>query len=530
MSPSTRWRVLAVAGTLLLLGWFAAANFVSDETRTGSGWIPDSQIRLGLDLRGGIHWVLGPQLDAAVDAELDSLSASLGAFLEEDGVALSQNLVQDRELVLEAGTSGDVDALRRAGLDTRSLRVVREEGNRLAFALTPEASQAVREAGMRQVLEVLRRRIDDPIKGVPESVVTRQGTDRVLVQIPGKDVDRERARGLLRKTGHLEFKLVRDQAPTEELLRAKYPDGLPEGTEVVPEKDSETERILNVYLVPTSAALTGQELTNAFSSLDNRFGWIVNFQFNSEGARRFAKLSGDNIGEQLAIVLDGEVASAPRLEDRIGGGRGFVRGRFTADEASELAIILRAGSLPIPIQIEEERTVGPALGQDSIERGVRAAGLGLLLVIVFAAVYYRLSGVYAAVALLANLVLLVGIMSMATATLTLPGIAGLVLTVGMAVDANVIIFERIREELRLGKVPRAAIRTGFNKATWTILDANITTLVTAIVLFNYGTGPIKGFAVTLSIGIVTSVFAALVITRLLFEIYPGNRAASAVSI
>ncbi len=382
---------------------------------------------------------------------------------------------------------------------------------------------------MRQVLEVLRRRINDPVRGIPDSVVTRQGEDRVLVQIPGGQIDRGRARALLKSTGFLEFKIVLDDAPTEELLRAGYPDGLGEGRSVVLERDGETDQVLTAYLVSDSADITGEYLDDARVGFDAQQRPLVDFQFNPEGGKRFRDLTGANVKERLAIILDENVYSAPVIQSQI-STRGQITGRFTSQEAADLAIVLRAGSLSVPVVIEEERSVGPALGQDSIDRGTQAAMLCLLLTLAFAVGYYRLSGGYAALALLANLVLLIGLMSGFEATLTLPGIAGLVLTVGMAVDANVIIFERIREELRTGKGPRAAINSGFSKARWTVLDANLTTLITALILFQFGTGPIKGFAVTLSIGIITSVFSALVITRLLFQLYPGSRPVAQLSI
>jgi preprotein translocase subunit SecD len=319
---------------------------------------------------------------------------------------------------------------------------------------------------------------------------------------------------MLRVTGFLEFKIVLDIAQTEELLRAKYPEtGLPEDTTVAFERDKETDRVISAYLVREEADLTGDYLTDARPGFDNQQRPQVDFAFNPAGA----------------IILDDRVYSAPTIQSRI-ATRGTISGRFTVEEASDLSVILRAGSLSVPVVIEEERTVGPALGADSIRRGVRAMIVGLVAVVVFTALYYRVSGLYASAALAANLLLLIGVMSMFEATLTLPGLAGIVLTVGMAVDANVIIFERIREELRAHKTPRAAISTGFSKAFWTIMDANITTLGTAIVLYNYGTGPIKGFAVTLSIGVVTSVFAALVITRLMFAIFPGERHVESLSI
>jgi len=294
--------------------------------------------------------------------------------------------------------------------------------------------------------------------------------------------------------------------------------------------DPETKNILRAYLVPSEAAITGALLADARVQFDNRRSeWLVSFAWNAEGADAFGEITEANIGAPLAIILDGRVFSAPTIRDRI-SRNGEITGNFSSQDAAALAVILRAGSLPIPVNLEEERTIGPALGADSIRAGVRASILGLLLVVAFVAGYYRLSGGYASLALGINLVLLVGLMSLFQATLTLPGIAGLVLTVGMAVDANVIIFERIREELREGKTVRAAIATGFQKSRWTILDANITTLITAIILYEYGTGPIKGFAVTLSVGIITSVFAALVLTRMLFSLYPGQRNVDALSI
>ena len=360
-------------------------------------------------------------------------------------------------------------------------------------------------------------------------MVTQQGVDRVLVQIPGGQIERSRARELLRVTGFLEFKLVQDSAQTEEILLARYDGELPADTEIAFERDKETQRVLTAFLVNEHADLTGDYLKDARVGFDRQQRALVRFTFNAAGGKIFQKLTGEHVGEQLAIVLDDQVYSAPAIRSQI-STRGEISGRFTAQEAADLAVVLRAGSLAVPVVIEEERTVGPALGADSIRRGVRASIVGLVLVLFFIVVYYRLSGVYAAIALLANLLLLIGVMSMFEATLTLPGLAGVVLTVGMAVDANVIIFERIREELRGGRTPRGAVATGFNKAFWTIMDANITTLITALVLFEYGTGPIKGFAVTLSIGVVTSVFAALVITRAMFLVYPGTRHIEALSI
>jgi preprotein translocase subunit SecD len=524
-----RLRIGSIAAVVLLFGFYAVANFVPDEQRVASPLLPDGGLRLGLDLQGGIHWVLGVKLDVAVEQELDFLRDNLEGQLGDEGVTGLELDVSDGRLLVMDGTAADAVRMRELASDTGVLRPVRDEPGRLEFILSDAWQQEVRTRGMGQVLEVLRRRIGDPIRGIPDSVVTQQGVDRVLVQIPGGQIDRARARELLRVTGFLEFKLVRDAAQTEELLLAKYDGELPKDSEIAFERDKETNRVLGAYLVGETPDLTGKYLKDARVGFDRQQRAIVQFQFNPAGGTIFQNLTGENIGERVAIVLDDQVYSAPAIRSRI-STRGEITGRFTAQEAADLAVVLRAGSLAVPVAIEEERTVGPALGADSIQRGVRASILGLTLILLFTIVYYRLSGAYAGVALLANLLLLVGVMSMFEATLTLPGLAGVVLTVGMAIDANVIIFERIREELHAGKTPRAAVGTGFNKAFWTIMDANITTLITALVLFEYGTGPIKGFAVTLSIGVVTSVFAALVITRAMFLAYPGTRHIEALSI
>jgi len=524
-----RVRLASIAAVVFIFGYLAIANFVPAQTRLANPLLPDKGMRLGLDLQGGIHWVLGVKLDIAEKHELEFLEGAVQNLAEDEGFDLEKVAVEDGRLKVTTQAKADVQKVRDWASEHGGLKVVSEAGNRVELVLTDRWRKEVRERGMKQVLEVLRRRIDDPVTGIPESVVTRQGDDRILVQIPGGEIERERAGELLKVTGFLEFKIVIDSAQTEELLRAKYPEGLPENSVIVFEEDRESHRVLGAYLVSQKADLTGDYLTDARVRFDRQGRPVVSFTFNAEGGRIFGELTSKNIGKQLAIILDGRVYSAPVIRSQI-SMRGQIEGRFTPEEAANLAVVLRAGSLAVPVAIEEERTVGPALGADSIARGVEASIVGLVLILLFAVGYYRLSGVYAGVALLANLLLLVGVMSLFEATLTMPGLAGIVLTVGMAVDANVIIFERIREELRAAKMPRGAIATGFNKAFWTILDANITTLITAVVLFEYGTGPIKGFAVTLSIGVVTSVFSALVITRALFAIYPGTRQVESLSI
>jgi preprotein translocase subunit SecD len=524
-----RLRIASLAALVLFFGFLAVANFIPEQTRLASPLLPDDGMRLGLDLRGGIHWVLGVKLEIAERHELDFLSDLLRDRSGDGDFSVESVSIEDGSLVVEVFSKSDAEAVRDWAEQHGGLASVSDTGEQLSFQLTDDWRTQVRERGMNQVLEVLRRRIGDPITGIPESVVTRQGDDRILVQIPGGQIERSRAREMLRVTGFLEFKIAQDGAPTEELLKERYQPELPEGTEIALERDKESDRVINAFLVSERAAVTGDYLTDARVQFDRMGRPVVGFTFNSEGGRIFGELTRDNIGERLAIILDERVYSAPTIQSQI-NMRGQIEGRFTPQEAADLAVVLRAGSLAVPVEIEEERLVGPALGADSIDRGVRASIVGLILILFFVIVYYRLSGVYAAVALLANLLLLIGVMSLFEATLTLPGLAGVVLTVGMAVDANVIIFERIREELRTEKTPRGAVNTAFNKAFWTIMDANITTLITALVLYEYGTGPIKGFAVTLSIGVVTSVFAALVITRTMFAVYPGTRPVERLSI
>jgi preprotein translocase subunit SecD len=524
-----RLRIISVAALVALLAFFSLANFVPEERRIESPLLPDGGLRLGLDLQGGIHWVLGVKLEAAIDHELEFMAGNLAEAAKTEEIEFGDVDAENQQLSIEVFSDANATKVREWAGRTGSLVEVSSGEDQIVYALSKEWTQEVQQRAMSQVLEVLRRRIDDPIRGIPDSVVTRQGTDRVLIQIPGGQIDRSRAREIIKVTGFLEFKIVNDTAPSEELLLARHDGGVPDDSEVVFERDKETQRVLAAYLVPSAADVTGDYLTDARVGFDRQQRPIVEFQFDAKGGKIFSELTAENIGDRLAIILDEQVYSAPNIQSRI-GTRGQITGRFTMQEAADLAVVLRAGSLSVPVVIEEERTVGPALGADSIDRGLKASVIGLVMIVVFSIGYYRMAGVYASIALAANLFMLVGIMSLFGATLTLPGFAGLVLTVGMAVDANVIIFERIREELRAGKLPRAGIATGFNKALWTILDANFTTMITALVLFEYGTGPIKGFAVTLSIGVVTSVFAALVITRLLFDIYPGNRHVESLSI
>ncbi len=364
-----------------------------------------------------------------------------------------------------------------------------------------------REDAVERAVEVIRNRVD--AFGVKEPSISRQGTNEIVLQLPGV-MDRRRALDVVGKTAQLEFKLVVDNPSI--LSKALS------GEEIPPEYEVLYDREGNAWLVKRKPLLTGEGVKKAYVSFDQYNQPVVSLEFSPEATKRFAQITGENVGRKLAIVLDGKVQSAPVIRERISGGKAMISGRFTPQEAKDLALVLRVGALPAPMKVVEERTVGPLLGQDSINKGIKSAVIGAALVFVFMLVFYGLPGLMADLALLFNILIILAGLGLFKATLTLPGIAGIILTLGMAVDANVLINERIKEELRSGNPIRAAIRAGYDKAFLTIVDSNLTTLIAAVMLFQFGTGPIKGFAITLSIGILASMFTAIVFTRLLFEI------------
>jgi preprotein translocase subunit SecD len=499
--------VAVVLGTILA----AYPSFFSEEERRASGWIPDAGLTLGLDLQGGIHWVLSIDTEKAVEQEIERVRKLLAEDAEKQGFALGTAAVNERgELELRGADTSKVQA--RIEEDFPTVSAESRDGV-LRLRLTDTWRREVVQRGVRQALEVLRRRVDG--LGVREPVIAPQGDDRILVQMPGQ-VDPVEARKMISRTTFLQFKHVLDSAETEELLRARHAT-IPDDQEVVVALGSDGS-VREAYLVPKVELLTGAMLEDARLIFGRRNEPLVNFTWNAEGTRIFREFTGEHIGERLAAVLDGEVLTAPVIRSRI-GREGQIEGRFTQEEAANLAVALRSGALPIPLVIEEERAVGPALGADSIRQGVIASAVGSVLVIAFMLAYYSVSGAIANVAVLLNLAMIIALMGAFEATLTLPGIAGLVLTVGMAVDANVLIFERIREELRLGKPLRTAVQQGFRRSALTIVDANLTTMIAAFILYYLGSGPVQGFGVTLGIGIVTSVFCALFVSRVLIDVW-----------
>ena len=372
-----------------------------------------------------------------------------------------------------------------------------------------------RQDATDRVVEVVRNRIDE--FGVREPVISKQGKDQVVVQLPGV-TDRDRAKEIVGKTAHLEFRLVSDNS---DLIKKAEEGKAPEGYEF---KEVKTQTGTNQLLLSKESLLTGDHLTNASVGFDQYGQPIVQLQFDKDGGKIFDQLTFQNIGKQLAIVLDGKIHSAPVIRDRIPNGQAQISGSFTAQEASDLALVLRAGALPAPVHIIEERTVGPTLGRDSIQKGVRAGALGTALVFIFMPIYYLWAGFIADIGLVVYIIMLIGSLALFHSSLTLPGIAGFILSIGMAVDANVLISERMREELETGKTPRAAISAGYHRAFSAILDSNVTTLITSVLLFFFGTGPIKGFAVTLSFGLIAGMFSSLTVTRVIFDFLAKNNA------
>jgi len=530
---SLGWRAAIALFAVLMALIYLIPTLTSDLPMWWSSLLPRDKINLGLDLQGGMHLVLEVEAQKAVESHLErvvdelkhELRRSKLRYLElkrigTKGVSLTLMRPEDKEVFLDtvAGKFPDFE-----------VETLSDSEGRPAFQLVfvPKAKDHVMKMAGDQALETIRNRIDQ--FGVSEPDIRPQKDHRILIQLPGVK-DPQRAIALIGKTALLEFKLVDDEHSVEEALKGNIPPGEEILYQISIDPKTGQQRKIP-FLLKKRTVLTGQYLTDARVQIDQRYNEpYVSLSFDARGARIFEQITGQNIKKRLAIVLDNKVNSAPVIQDKISGGRAQITGRYTMDEARDLAIVLRAGALPAPVNIIEERTVGPSLGKDSIEKGFKSMLIGGLIVVIFMVVYYGLSGAIADLALLLNIFFIMAGLAFFSATLTLPGIAGIILTIGMSVDANVLIFERIREERRLGKTPRASIEGGYSKALVTILDANITTLIAALVLFQFGTGPVRGFAVTLSIGIVASLFTAIFVTRIIFDYLYVQRKMKWVSI
>jgi preprotein translocase subunit SecD len=512
------------AGIVALVVVVALIYLVPSLTKTLPPWwsnvLPKDKIHLGLDLQGGIHLNLEVEAMKAVESNVERVTEELKHDLRKSKIRyLELNRLGKDGIVLKLMRGEDVNAFldmfRSNYPDFDPGTATYEEGKPVFHVtLLPKARDRIMKMAVDQALETIRNRIDQ--FGVSEPDIRPAEGHRILIELPGIK-DPKRAIALIGKTALLEFKLVDEDHSVDEALKGH----IPPGDEILYEtsvdrKTGQRSRI--PFLLEKRTLLTGEYITDARVQIDSRYNEpYVSLSFDSRGARLFENITGQNIKKRLAIVLDNKVYSAPVIQDKISGGRAQITGRFGMEEARDLAIVLRAGALPAPVKILEERTVGPSLGKDSIQEGFRSAVIGGILVVLFMALYYGLSGIIADAALVLNVILIGSGLAFFGATLTLPGIAGIILTIGMSVDANVLIFERIREELRLGKTPRASIEGGYSKALVTILDANVTTLIAALVLFQFGTGPVRGFAVTLSIGIIASMFTAIFVTRVVFD-------------
>jgi protein-export membrane protein SecD len=513
----TRWKALAIVLGALLVCLCAVPNFFPESTVKGWPTWAQRRLVLGLDLQGGSYLLLEVDSNYVKKEKLDQVRDDVRRVLREAKIGYTGLAARPDSVEVRVKDTDLQNALTKVrdlsqplgGLlgsnGQRSLEVSDAGGGLIRLSVPQAAINDRIRQTIEQSIQIVERRVNE--LGTVEPLIQRQGTDRILVQVPGLQ-DPTQLKAILGKTAKMEFRMVDTTVPPDQALQGRVP---PDSEVLMSSTSPKTP-----YVVKKQVLVSGADLTDAQPGFDQRSGEpIVSFRFNTSGSRKFAQATSENVGQPFAIVLDNEVISAPVIREPITGGSGQISGSFTVQAANDLAILLRAGALPAPLTIIEERTVGPGLGQDSIEKGELAAYVGSIMVIVFMLLTYRLFGVFANIAVAINVAMIFGVLSLLNATLTLPGIAGIVLTVGIAVDSNVLIYERIREELRGGRNAISAIDAGFKRALSTILDSNITTFIAAAVLFYIGTGPVRGFAVTLGIGIITTVFTAFTLTRLI---------------
>lgn len=524
MPKGTGWRISLIGIFVLLSFFYLTPTLVTTLPSWWKGLLPKDKIHLGLDLQGGTHLVLEVDTQKAVEGTLDIVATDLEDTLNSKNLRFKRIVRNGSDKVsvvlYEKGTAETVQKLLKDKYPGYEQSPAHDDGGFVALDLriNDKDAQDRKDKAVQQALETIRNRVDQ--FGVSEPTIQREGINHIVVQLPGIK-DPQRAIDLIGKTARLEFKMVReDIAPSSA--------SIPEDAELLKERivDQTTGAVNEVpYVLQRKSLITGDLLTDAQVRIDSQFNQpYVAIEFNSLGARLFDQATAANVGKRFAIVLDNNIYSAPVIRERISGGSAQISGSFTEKTAADLAIILRAGALPAPVKIIQNVTVGPSLGQDSINKGLYAGLIGVILVIVFMTFYYKLSGLVANWGMVLNVVYLMGALSALGATLTLPGIAAIVLLIGMSVDSNVLIFERIREELKLGKTPKAALDSGYDKAFMTIMDSHITTLITAAVLFQFGTGPVKGFAVSLSLGVIINLFTSLIGTKVIFDValHKGN--------
>jgi len=518
-----QWKVVTVLAVFVIFASVGVYPIVAQRYGIKEpSWLMDKLLKLGLDLKGGVHLELRVQTEDALRLVTEQEAERLRDELKTKNIQVAKIETPDAAHIRVEGVPQAQDAAFRQIATEVQTNFDRSSGanGTYTFTMRPNIQLNLRDEAVVQARQTIERRVNE--LGVTEPSIAQQGAngDEILVQLPGV-TDVERAKEIIRSTGLLELKIVEQgPAPTKEALMVN--NQVPDGMEIVPGTSTAGDTNTVYYLVKKVAAVSGQDLRNARPSVDENNRPAVSFTLSNEGGRKFGKISGENIGRQLAIILDNHVQSAPTLESRI-TTEGRITGSFTQEEVQNLSLILRSGALPAQLTYLAERTIGPSLGADSIRSGVTASIVGLLVVVIFMLIYYRLSGVNAVVALIFNLVILLGLMAYVGAVMTLPGIAGFVLTMGIGVDSNVLIFERIKEELEAQRGVRASINAGFGRVFWTLFDTHIAALISCAFLFQFGTGPIRGFAVTLTIGLISNLFTSIFVSKTLFEMVLSNR-------
>ena len=499
------WKIFIVF-LLLSLGVIFAVPSILYKEDTGN-WYLDNRLNLGLDLQGGSYLLLEVQTDVLIKEEFENFSETIRIISRENRIKINNIELLDDELKIRFETSDKLDEIRSSFLQNYRSVNFNLNNNIATITVDDLFKKSIQESAIKQSLEIVRKRIDE--SGTKEPLIQRSGRQRILLQLPGVK-DPERIKNLLGKTAKLNFHMVDDDDSKSLSLNLA-----PFGKMIVADINNEEIK----YLLEKKSKVGGENLIDAYASFDQTQGHAVSFRFDTTGAQKFGKATSENVGKRFAVVLDGVVITAPVINSAITGGSGIITGNFSSQEATDLAVLLRAGALPAPLQIVEERSVGPGLGADSIAAGKIASIIGMILVCIFMILIYGSFGVIANISLIANLFIIVALLGTIGATLTLPGIAGIVLTIGMAVDANVLIFERIKEENLKNKKVYETVKKGFDRALSTILDANITTLIASLLLFVFGSGPIKGFSITLSLGVIASMFTALMLSNLLVHFY-----------